>query len=235
MSFLIFNDKTQEITIRSEMNRVMVIDALRSVDNSEDKSFFKEALKYIYHSYKKDHSFYNLSISERKIKTSEQFFNGRDCSIFENNDKVNDVVSLYLSLEYSQNEWTYEQLKNDIEDIKIGINKIPMKKQKVLHEIVEVSVDIDEEIEVKFDIPCAKEGEDKEKIFRKRVKRTIIKDVSVDINTEVDNSKERTDALKRVLELQELKEKFSEIIVRDKKLKEHNQDLTLLEQHHFKK
>ena len=71
MSFLIFNDKTQEITIRSEMNRVRVIDALRSVDNSEDKSFFKEALKYIYHSYKKDHSFYNLSIYNGGVSCSQ--------------------------------------------------------------------------------------------------------------------------------------------------------------------
>lgn len=208
MSFLLFDEKTQEVGLTPEAKNIDVIKVLREKDKTEDKVYFKNALKYIYHTYVKDHMFANLSISERKVKTSEIYLGGKDYKVFDEDGCVRDVVGLYVSLEYSQNEWTYEQLKNDIENIKKSINDIPIKKM----------IDFDNDVDI--ECTCSHCG------------KPFASSVNLKTKVEVDNTKERMDALKQILTLQDMKEKFSNIIIRDRKTKEHDQNnsLTLIEQ-----
>lgn len=208
MSFLIFNEKTQEVVLQPEAKNLVEIRTLRNNDTSEDKSYLANSLKFIYHTYKKEHIFSNLSINERKTKTSEMFLGGKDWRDYEDNDDVRDVIRIYISLEYSQNEWTYQQLKNDIDDIKGRINEIPTR----------VYVDFDKDVDVKT--VCDSCGED------------VVKSVHIKQTIEFDSMAKRMDALKDILKLQDMEEKFREIIIRERKMNEHNQNnsLTLIEQ-----
>ena len=50
---------------------------------------------------------------------------------------------------------------------------------------------------------------------------------------DVDNSKERMDALRRIFELEEMEQKFKDLIIKERKIKEHNTEMSLLEQKFF--
>jgi len=209
MSFLTFDEKTNNINIAPEAKNLQAIQLLKSKDTTTDKINFNNAMKFIYHSYKKDHIFANLSINERKVKTSEMYLNNQDYKKFDSDENVRDIVRIYIDLEYSQNEWAFQQLKNDIENIKANLNDIPLKKW--------VKFEQDIEVEIKCD-DCGKK---------------TTKTITISKIIEQDNSKERMDAMKQILQLQDMEEKLRDVIKREKKMKEHNQDLTLLEQKYF--
>ena len=59
MSFLIFNDKTQGVEVSKEIKNLNEILLLKENDKSKNKTYFNDCLKYIYHTYKKEHPFYN--------------------------------------------------------------------------------------------------------------------------------------------------------------------------------
>ena len=223
--FLRFKEETQEVTVNEEAYNLKVIRELRERDNSEDKFFYNNALKFIYHVYKKEHIFSNLSINERKLKTSELYLNGEDISKYDNDKHVSEILKIYISLEYSQNEWAYQKIKNDIDDTISSINEIPMKKKKYFNEDVEVEI----EVETYFDVPTSNG-----KTEKKKFKKIITKEVNIKIDYFIDNSDERMKALANVLKLQDMEQKFRDIIVRERKTKEHsNEEMTLLERKYF--
>src|ERR1035437_6984280 len=118
MSFLSFDEKTQSIIVSPEAKSFEVIKHLSEKDKSVDKRFYNNSLKFIYHVFRKVHIFSNLSINERKSKTSELYLGGQDYKKYEDDSAVKAVIKVYLSLEYSQNEWTYQTIKNDINDMR---------------------------------------------------------------------------------------------------------------------
>lgn len=72
------------------------------------------------------------------------------------------------------------------------------------------------------------------KTQKKKFKKTITKEVNIKIDYFIDNSEERMKALANVLKLQDMEEKFRDIIVRERKTKEHsNEEMTLLERKYF--
>lgn len=209
MSFLIFNDKTQGVEISKEIKNLNEILLLKENDKSKNKTYFNDCLKYIYHTYKKEHPFYNIPINERKVKVSEIYLDKQDYKKFDEDILVQGVIKLYISLEYSQNEWTYQTIKNNISDIKKDITNIPMTKKAI----------IDQSIEVKFS--CEECG-----VQQKQT-------VKIKQEVDVDNSKERMDALRRIFELEEMEQKFKDLIIKERKIKEHNTEMSLLEQKFF--
>ena len=72
MSFLKFDEHTRKITVTLEAEDLAVVKLLRDKDTTEDKRFYYNALSYVYHVYKKDHFFANLSINERKTMAEER-------------------------------------------------------------------------------------------------------------------------------------------------------------------
>jgi hypothetical protein len=223
--FLRFDEKTQEVTANEEAYNLKALKELREKDDSNDKVFYRNALKFIYHVYKKEHIFSNLPIRERKVKTSDLYFNGADYLKYDNDKLIADIVKIYISLEYSQNEWAYQKIKDDIDDTIGSINEIPMKKRKYFDEEVEVEIDV----ETYFDVPTS-DG----KTEKRKFKKTIKKIVNIKIDSFIDNSDERMKALANVLKLQDMEEKFRDIIIRERKSKERKgQDMTLLESKFF--
>jgi hypothetical protein len=205
MSFLTLSNDI--ITISEDVINVDVISKLRNKYKVESE--LQKVLKFVYHSYKKEHSFNNLSITERKDKVMQFYLNGDSCKKYDEDKIIQNFVKFYVSLEYTQNEWLYQKLKIDIEDIKAHINDIPMNK----------IVKFDEDVTIEFETPCGEEG--------KMIK--VRKLVNIKLTRDIDNSKERMEALKRIVSLQEMEEKFREIIARERKMKEHNKELSLLE------
>lgn len=100
-----------------------------------------------------------------------------------------------------------------------------MKKKKYFNEDVEVEI----EVETYFDVPTSNG-----KTEKKKFKKTITKEVNIKIDYFIDNSEERMKALANVLKLQDMEEKFRDIIIRERKTKEHsNEEMTLLERKYF--
>lgn len=209
MDFLTFDEHTRKIIVSPEAEDLVVVKILRDKDSTEDKRFYNNALSYVYHVYKKDHFFHNLSINERKTRACELYMHLNDYKKYENNSRVKDLIKLYISLEYSQNEWTYQTIKNDINDMRQSINLIPLTKVIKFEQKVDV------------DVPSGEEG------------KTIMRTVLVKKDVVVDNTKERMGALDRLLDLEEKEEKFRAIIEREKKVKQHDGGLSLLEQNFF--
>ena len=75
--------------------------------------------------------------------------------------KLSEILKIYISLEYSQNEWAYQKIKNDIDDTIGSINEIPMKKRKYFNEVVEVEI----EVETYFDVPSSNGKTEKKKFL----------------------------------------------------------------------
>ena len=210
MSFLSFDEHTRKIIVDPRAEDWEVVKILLEKDTSDDKRFYNNSISYVYHVYKKDHPFYNLSINERKTRTSELYMNNADFKKYENNSRVKDLIKLYISLEYSQNEWTYQKIKNDINDMRESINEIPMTKEIKFVQNVTIKV------------PCGEKGE------------IIERTVEVNKMVKADNTKERMEGLNRLLTLEDMEEKFREIIKREKKVKEHDVEKSLLENNFFK-
>jgi hypothetical protein len=208
MSFLVFNESNNEVTIIPEAKDLEPIVKLRK----QNKVFFNDALKYIYHTYKKVHYFSNLPIDERKVKTTEFYLNNQDYRKFDNDELVKEIIKLYISFEYTQNEWGYEKIKIDISETIDSINDIPMVKVIYVDDVTEIEVKCPH---------CNK----KHKTTGK-----------VNFESKIDNSEERMDALKNLLTLQEMGEKFKLLIDKEKKNKEYiNDGNSLLENNFFEK
>lgn len=174
---------------------------LKESDKSRDKQWFHDVLMYIFSVYTFDGVLKNLYPEQRKEYTINDILENRlKLKDVENNIYVNRAITKYTHLTMGFIKRDYEQTKVDIESLNNHISKIPFVK-KILMKNQTVS------FEYKGEFVTA----------------------VLDVPVEIDNSKEKSDALKLKEVLYDLEEKLKAKIIKEDNLNE-NEGQSMIEQ-----
>ena len=194
MDFLYLDIKSGEIKCTAEGMLLLEVKDLWSADRrTESKPFFHKAITFIYHMYKKDHVFSNSGPELRKKKVLHDFLPNIDIKSLEENKRVMKLAGRFIQEQYSPNEWFYEGIKKDMEDLKKHISSIPFSKTMKVDRLIKVSIPSNGEI--------------------------IEHEVIVKQDEVVDNSGEKLSAMEKALKLFDLEEKIKQKISKESKEK----------------
>jgi len=193
MTFLRLNGDTGEVYVSDEGRMLLCIKNLSRKDRTKGRTYFNASLKYIYHTYKKDHDLSFLSFNSRRQRVINDYVSGYSSDKFENDLVVVEVIKEFQQQQYTPNELFYESIKNDFDEMRDYIKEIPLKKKIKIEEVLE--------------IPIEHEGQ------------TYIKEVVVKKDIFIDNSKEKFEALKRAAELIDLSNTIQQKVKEENKKK----------------
>lgn len=193
MAFLRLNGDTGEVYVSDEGRLLSCIKGLLQKDKTKGRTYYNNALKYIYHTYKKDHDLSFLSFNSRRQRVVNDYVPGYSSDKFENDLVVVAVIKEFQQQQYTPNELFYESIKNDFDEMRDYIKEIPLKKKIKIEEV--------------FEVPVEHEGQ------------TYIKEVAVKKDIFIDNSKEKFDALKRAAELIDLSNTIQQKVKEENKKK----------------
>lgn len=193
MAFLRLNGDTGEVYTSDEGKLLSCIKGLLQKDKTKGRTYYNNALKYIYHTYKKDHDLSFLSFNSRRQRVVNDYVPGYSSDKFENDLVVVAVIKEFQQQQYTPNELFYESIKNDFDEMRDYIKEIPLKKKIKIEEV--------------FEVPVEHEGQ------------TYIKEVAVKKDIFIDNSKEKFDALKRAAELIDLSNTIQQKVKEENKKK----------------
>ena len=127
MSFLVIDEKDNSIKCTREGELLPEVINLSKSDRNAGKKFVRDALKYVYHVYKREHMFSNNAVIHRKKKVIDMFLPDRKQNDFEGNKNVQALIKRYIDEEYLPVEWYYEGIKNDLKQLQEDIGNIPKK------------------------------------------------------------------------------------------------------------
>ena len=194
MDFLYLDIKSGEVKCTVEGMLLLEVKDLWNADKrTASKPFFHKAITFIYHMYKKDHVFSNSGPVLRKKKVMHDFLPGIDIKSLEGNMRVIRLADRFIQEQYSPNEWFYEGIKRDMEDLKKHISSIPFFKiEKVDRNVV-------------VNIPSN----------RDMIEHTVV----IKQEEKVDNSQEKLAAMEKALKLFDLEEKIKQKISKESKEK----------------
>lgn len=185
-------DDSGNVVLMDEAKRLPSILALSKKDKTKEQNYFKDALTYIYHVYVKKHMYSFLSFKARQTRIIEQYLPNRTSEKFESDQKVQDVIKEFIEQQYTPNEMFYESIKEDLDSMKEYIRKIPLVKKEKIKRMLSID---DGTIEID------------------QTDRTIYLDVDI----EIDNSKEKFDAMKRGKELMELEITIKDLVIQEER------------------
>ena len=167
-------------------------------DRSDNKTFFKAAMSYIFYVYKiygdiENRSCYHLlPLHQRKIQTVKHYTSKwNKISDFDENTYVLDCINAYLNLSRTQSEKVFDALKTDLDEFINFVSTIPHAYKKT------VTVYKKEPTEV--------EGEFIERGYP--------------VEVEVANTKERLEAIKQAKDLSDLYKRNLADVMKDQKEK----------------
>jgi len=203
MAFLRLDGETGEVFVSDEGMLLSCIKGLLQKDKTKGRTYYNNALKYIYHTYKKDHDLSFLSFNSRRQRVVNDYVPGYSSDKFENDLVVVAVIKEFQQQQYTPNELFYESIKNDFDEMRDYIKEIPLKKKIKIEEV--------------FEVPVEHEGQ------------TYIKEVAVKKDIFIDNSKEKFDALKRAAELIDLSNTIQQKVKEENKKKKVEDYQTMLE------
>lgn len=128
--FLYLDDANNEIKVTAEGMALEEVRALFATDKSTNKVLFRDWIKYIYWVYRREGTFSNSLISERRKEICQRFFPNKTWEYFENNDKLKAVIQLYLRTQYTHWEILFERWKEDVDQYVTYLTSIPYYKIK---------------------------------------------------------------------------------------------------------
>lgn len=144
--FLYLDEGNSEIKVTAEGMALSEVKLLFASDKSTNKVLFREWIKYIYWVYRREGTFSNSLISERRRDICQRFFPQRTWEYFENNDKIKAVIALYMKTQYSISEILYERWKEDVDQYIIYLTSIPYYKVKPVKDGEERIENIEEKL-----------------------------------------------------------------------------------------
>ena len=187
MSFL--SIENDEVLCSPEGMALNSVKKLYADDRHSGKPWWKACLKYIFFMYKKGGIFQNMLPAQRAERICNEILKGEyDPKKFELNSNCKEVILDYQNLQCTPNELLYEGVKSDIEGLLQRIRQIPYSKT--------VNVDVDVEF---FD----QDG----KPQKQRVKTAV----------EMDNSEEKSKAIRLADSLLDYESKLRTKIVQETK------------------
>lgn len=204
MALLRLNESTGEVYVSDEGKLLSCIKNLDRKDKTKLKTYFNNSIKYIYHTYKKEHDFSFLSFNQRKVRVINEYVQGYSHERFEGDLLVQEVIKEYKKQQYTPNELFFESIKEDFNELRDYIKDIPLRKKIKIDEVVEVKIEHEGQ-------PYIKEVQVKKEIF-------------------IDNSKEKFEALKRAGELIDLSNMIQEKVKNDTKMNKEKEYISLIEE-----
>jgi hypothetical protein len=185
----------EEVKITDEGMLIPEVKLLYALDRrNSSKPYFKKCITYIYWAYKIDGEYRNILPSKRK-KLAVEHAEG-DLKHFNDDKKLQDVIKVYTRDQTSLNQRMYESIKKDMDDLLEMIQSIPFTKKI--------------KIDVMVDIPL---NADSTETTKKQIITTV----------EVDNSKEKFEAISRSEKLIDLEEKLKKKIIKEDQQKKRSQ------------
>lgn len=203
MTFLRLNGDTGEVYVSDEGKLLPCIKGLSGKDRTKGRTYYNNALKYIYHTYKKEHDLSYLSFNSRKQRAINLYVPGYSSDKFENDLVVVAVIKEFQEQQYTPNELFYESIKNDFDEMRDYIKEIPLRKKIKIEEIVDVLVE--------------HEGQ----IYPKEV--LVKKDIFID------NSEEKFKALERAAKLIDLSNIIQQRVKEENKKKKAEEYQSMLQ------
>ena len=204
MALLRLNENTGEVYVSDEGKLLSCLKDLYKKDKTKLKTYYNNAIKYIYHTYKKEHDLSFLSFNQRKQRVINEYVQGYLSEKFENDNYVQEVIKEFKLQQFTPNELFYESIKNDFDEMRDYIKEIPLRKKIKLEEVVEVTV----------------EHEGQSYIKEAQIKKDIF----------IDNSKEKFEALRRAAELIDLSNVIQEKIKNESKMKKEKEYESLIQE-----
>lgn len=188
MSFL-YLDEHQNVRLKNEAKLLPCIKDLRSNNEYNNEEKFNKVITIIFHCYSPNHMFSNFGELERIDKVSYSLYGGEDINKILENEKVRNVIKEYKELSTTPIQRLYNTIKTNIDEWKLHISNIPIKKRVKVSKAVQIDVN--------------ENGEN------------IKKDIVVDTYIDVDNSKEALEAIKTADAMIDLEEKIRRKVQRE--------------------
>lgn len=187
MSFLTFTE-SGEILLAKEAEDY---DVVKKMKKSTSKKGFEDFCKYVYHTYSLVHPLSSLLPEQRMRRVSTEYLSdAKYWEIEKSNKTASAFIDQFIQDSYSRNERFYFMLSKDMEHFRKYLSEIPFtKKQKISKEV---------------DITFEYNGED------------VTKGVFVSTIIEIDNSKEKIDALQKANNLLKLEKDLRKQIMEEK-------------------
>jgi hypothetical protein len=133
MNFLYLDIKSGEVKCTAEGMLLPEVKDLWNADKrTASKPFFHKAITFIYHMHKKDHAFSNSGPVLRKKKVLHDFLPEIKIDTLEGNLRVIRLAERFIKEQYSPNEWFYEGIKKDMEDLKKHIGSMVIQNNILL-------------------------------------------------------------------------------------------------------
>lgn len=178
--------ENEEIKITEEGMQLSEVQDVYKDDKHSGKPYFKKVITYLYWAHKKDGEWQNHFPSKREEMSAEKA--GLSIIEIRKHSKLKALIKAYVDNQTTLTERLYIGVKRDIEEVLELINSIPYVRKI--------------QVELTVDIP---KFEGSSGLIKYPVKQIV----------EVDNSKEKTEAIKRVESLIELEERLRKKIIKD--------------------
>ena len=142
----ILNYENGEVKISEQGLRTTPFSSLMKGDRSKDRQRFFDAVTFIFFMYSRNSIYRRRTPMQRKAYIAGNVFK-KDLDYLEKLEKMDgfkEAVAFYIEDQYSEEEWAYEQWKQDVEQYIIYLRNIPyvLKVKKNVDGIL-VDVDID--------------------------------------------------------------------------------------------
>jgi len=126
MPFLELKDGVVSPTPEGEM--LSVVKSLSDSDKTKTKTYFHDALLYVFYVYKKDGVYADSFETYRKKIVITRHLPNRTIDDFENNKRVQALIAEYNERQYTKLERFYYQIEKDMESLLTQISTIPYQK-----------------------------------------------------------------------------------------------------------
>lgn len=155
-----------KVKVKDDGWQIKILKEIHDSDRTTTKWKFEDIITALYHLYRPESIFDNISTDMREREVSENILKG-DWDDYKNDKKVKQLVSLYKDMVTTPSIKNLERIKDDIDKLHEHLSSIPMEKVEWIDRDVEVKTKSGETERVRVQKKITISNiEEKEKVYQ---------------------------------------------------------------------